>query len=231
MASDLLVEGRVDIFDDCGRHVGFVIYRNVFKKGTGRWLRRLPPIVHAPESWKCDKGELINGPETREMQGDLEAVCEEECKRATIILGELNEGARCAREGMELVLELEKAAVTLVIPGPFDEAALAGMSLAFASKIKTVRKIERICDDHLKPSDLAGTKAELAGERFLKESGEAWDHIHENVDAQNGLRKIIERLKKALSRDDLCETDREHLEEILSKASNTLDRAKKPYRE
>jgi hypothetical protein len=78
--------------------------------------------------------------------------------------------------------------------------------------------------EHLKPSDLEGARRELNGEVVARKSGGApYDHVTEVREAQDGLVKRINRLKRQLGDSRLAQADRPPIEAELSEASRLLD--------
>ncbi|MGW7532408.1 putative T7SS-secreted protein [Amycolatopsis sp. NPDC054798] len=87
----------------------------------------------------------------------------------------------------------------------------------------TPTKTDRL-KEHLTEKDLDGARREAAGEVVKrKSSGVPYDHVDEVRNAQDGLVKRIDRLKRMLGDSRLKPDDRPPLESELSEASKILD--------
>lgn len=81
--------------------------------------------------------------------------------------------------------------------------------------------------EHLTRRDLDAARRELDGETVAtKRSGEAFDHVKEVRDSQNGLRNTINSIKQDLTRPGLSAVEKQQLESSLSEASKMLDFSK-----
>jgi hypothetical protein len=77
---------------------------------------------------------------------------------------------------------------------------------------------------HLTLRDLQAARAELMyGTRIPKPGGGYWDHLKEVTEAQAGLQRYVEGLKRKLSYVRLSPADRAVLERELGEASRLLD--------
>ncbi|MEU4430045.1 polymorphic toxin type 28 domain-containing protein [Nocardia rhamnosiphila] len=78
--------------------------------------------------------------------------------------------------------------------------------------------------EHLTDRDLDAARRELNGEVVArKPDGTPWDHVREVRDAQNGLVKRIDQIKRQLGDSRTNPADRAELERELSEASRLLD--------
>lgn len=81
--------------------------------------------------------------------------------------------------------------------------------------------------EHLTRRDLDAARRELDGETVAtKRSGEAFDHVKEVRDSQNGLKNTINSIKQDLNRPGLSAAEKQQLESSLSEASKMLDYSK-----
>jgi hypothetical protein len=86
-------------------------------------------------------------------------------------------------------------------------------------------KTDRILG-HLTDADLSAARREANGEVVARKSdGTPWDHVHEVRDAQRGLLKRIQDIKRQLQNSALTPEAREGLVRELGKASRALDRS------
>jgi hypothetical protein len=78
--------------------------------------------------------------------------------------------------------------------------------------------------EHLTDRDLDGARRELNGEVVkLKSSGKPWDHVDEVRNAQRGLVRRINQLKRLLGDSRVSDADRAAYQSELSEASKLLD--------
>jgi hypothetical protein len=88
---------------------------------------------------------------------------------------------------------------------------------------RPISKTDR-CKEHLTEKDLEGAMRESKGEVVARKSGgEPYDHIQEVRDAQNGLVKRIEQLKRQLGDTRISDSQRTAAQSELSEASRLLD--------
>jgi hypothetical protein len=168
----------------------------------------------------------------RQRQAEMDAseaaaLCQE---RKENCLQQIHDAAQLVRETTEVGIEVGGTVVTIVIPGPFDEAAVVAAGFKFIGIRKTkaageaYAKVRRTCSDHLKLSDHEAAIRELAGEIVkLKKSGVPFDHVHEVGEAHRGLENAINRANRALANADLCPQARSAWEEVLKLASKELE--------
>jgi hypothetical protein len=78
--------------------------------------------------------------------------------------------------------------------------------------------------EHLTERDLDAARRELNGEVVAtKSTGKPWDHVDEVRNAQRGLVKRIDQLKRLLGDNRAAATDKATYQEELSEASRLLD--------
>ena len=178
-------------------------------------------------NWGVDR--ILNW---RQRQAEMDAfeeaaLCQE---RKENCLQQIHDAARLVRETTEVGIEVGGTVLTIVIPGPFDEAAVVAAGFKFIGIRKTraageaYAKVRRTCADHLKLSDHEGAIRELAGEIVkLKKSGVPYDHVKEVGEAHQGLRNAIDKANRALANANLCPQARSAWEEVIKLASKELE--------
>jgi len=84
-------------------------------------------------------------------------------------------------------------------------------------------KVDRL-KQHLTELDIRGAQGDIAGKPIInRATGKPFQHLKEVQEAQRGLVKEIERLKKVLGDTNLSVAERAELQRQLSEGSKLLD--------
>ena len=127
-----------------------------------------------------------------------------------------------AAAGMAAGATVTVAASTSIMQNAAGQDAVAPVS--GSSPARTVpTKTDRL-KEHLSPKDLDAARRELNGEVVkTKSTGTPWDHVDEVRNAQRGLAKRIEQLKRLLGDSRSSPADKASYQSELSEASRLLD--------